>query len=74
METGPGVRITPSKGAENPNGKMCGVWGCSVFSVVWVFDGLFSWFWICLEVFWSGLLFWGWGFFCWLRFLFKTLV
>lgn len=29
METGPGVRITPSKGAENPNEEI--VWGLGAF-------------------------------------------
>lgn len=63
METEPGIRITSSKGAEVQMGKLWGVLGCFVFSVVWAFDGSVGWLWICLEVFWCGLLFWGWGIF-----------
>lgn len=74
METGPGVGITSSKGAEVQMRKSCGVLECLVFSVVWAFDGLLGWFWICLEFFWCGLLFWGWVLFACLRFLFTTVV
>lgn len=56
METGAGVRITPSKGVENPNEEI--VWGLGAFWFYCGFDGLLSRFWISLEVFWNGLLFW----------------